>query len=194
MVYRDVPLATVPCPGCRKPVAAGTEVCPACHSPIDDGHYARMVLTLEPLMMRARRWLAIAGGLDLAWFLVGCAASGRVSLHGGAALTTAVFFFLAWALARRWPLGAPLTVASIFGMLEVAELIRIGPLSLVSGIVVKVLLLSALVRGITAGFEIRNLRGAARPRDRALLAGLVVVVGVLGILLGLALGPTRGIR
>jgi hypothetical protein len=102
-------------------------------------------------------------------------------------------FLAAWALARRWPLGAPLAVASIYGIFEVAGLTRNGPLSLLSGILVKVLMLSALVRGIVAGFEIRNLRGAARPHDRALLAGLIVVVAALGILLGLAMGPTTRI-
>jgi hypothetical protein len=193
MVFRDVPLATVPCPGCRKPVAAGSDVCPACHSPIDDFRYARMVLTLEPLLKRARRWLAIAAGIDLAWFVFICAAVG-VSSRAIGALVVAVFFFAAWALARRWPLGAPLTVASIYGMFEIAGLTRSGPVSLMSGILVKVLLLSALVRGIAAGFEIRSLRGAARPRDRALLAGLIVVVGVFGILLGLAMGPRIGIE
>ena len=189
-----MPLATVPCPGCRKPVAQGTEVCPECHSPIDDARYARMVLTLEPLLKRARRWLAIAAGIDFAWFLFACllgAANDRgVSNSAIGALVIAIFFLAAWALARRWPLGAPLTVASIFGVFEVAGLTRNGPVSLLSGILVKVLMLTALVRGIVAGFEIRSLRGAARPRDRALLAGLIVVVAVLGVILGLAMRPT----
>ncbi len=193
MVYRDVPLATVPCPGCRKPVAQGTEVCPACHSPIDDVRYARMVLTLEPLLKRARRWLAIAAGIDFAWFSFACLAEG-VSSRAIGALVMAVFFLAAWALARRWPLGASLTVASFYGIFEVAGLTRSGPVSLLSGVLVKVLMLSALVRGIVAGFEIRSLRGAARPRDRALLAGLIVVVAVLGILLGLTMGPTTRIQ
>jgi hypothetical protein len=189
MVFRDVPLATVPCPGCRKPAAAGTEVYPACRSPIDDFRYARMVLTLEPLLKRARRWLAIAAGIDLAWFLFSCAAVGA-SPRAFGALVMAVFFFVAWALARRWPLGAPLTVASIFGIFEIAGLTRNGPISLLSGVVVKILMLSALIRGVSAGLEIRNLRGAARPRDRALLAGLIVVVAALGILLGLGMGSS----
>jgi hypothetical protein len=198
MVYREVPLATVPCPGCRKPVAQGTEVCPACHSPIDEIRYARMVLTLEPLLKRARRWLAIAAGIDFAWFLFACLMGSTSysgiprSAFGG--LVFAVFFLAAWALARRWPLGAPLTVASIYGIFEVAGLTRSGPVSLLSGIVVKILMLSALIRGIVAGFEIRSLRGAARPRDRALLAGLIIGVAVLGILLGLAMGPTTRIE
>ena len=193
MVYRDVPLATVPCPGCHKPVAQGTEVCPACHSPIDDVRYARMVLTLEPLLKRARRWLAIAAGLEFAWFSFACLVGG-VSDRAIGGLVIAVFFLAAWALARRWPLGAPLTVASIYCIFEIAGVTRNGPVSLLTGILVKVLMLSALVRGIVAGFEIRNLRGAARPRDRALLVSLVVVVAALGVLLGMAMGPTAALE
>jgi hypothetical protein len=104
------------------------------------------------------------------------------------ALVVAVFFFVSWALARRWPLGATLMVTSVYAILEIAGVVRYGPLSLLSGIVVKVLLVSALVRGVAAGLEIRSLRGAAQPGDRRLLTGLLVLVATLGILVGVTMG------
>jgi RNA polymerase subunit RPABC4/transcription elongation factor Spt4 len=194
MPFRDIPVPTLPCPQCARPVEQGSEVCPTCRSPIDAGHYARMVLTLEPAQKRARRWLAICAWLDGAGFLMTfAAAGGDLSKRTAGQLVMTLFFAGAWALARRWPLGAPLVVSGFFAMSEVAGLVMLGPMSLISGVLVKVLLFTALVRGVIAGYEIRDLRGEAKPRDRALLIAFVVAATALGIVVGLALS-TSGVR
>jgi hypothetical protein len=161
---------------------------------MDAGRYARMVLTLEPAQKRARRWLAICAGIDGASFLMMLAArGGDLSKRTGGSLVMTLFFTCAWALARRWPLGAPLVVSGFFAMSEVAGLIVFGPTSLVSGVLVKALLFTALARGVMAGYEIRDLRGEAKPRDRARLIAFLLAAPAVGIAVGLALSAT-GIR
>jgi hypothetical protein len=145
-----------------------------------------MVLTLEPAQKRARRWLAICAGIQTLSTFVRYSQEG-FSHRSISQLALPMFFAVAWVLARNWPLGAPLAVTGIFGMWEVAGIVLLGPKSLIFGVVLKVLLLTALIRGVSAGYEIRGLRGQAKPRDRNLLIAFVVASAAMGIVLGLAL-------
>jgi RNA polymerase subunit RPABC4/transcription elongation factor Spt4 len=190
MPFRDPLLSTAPCPHCARKVDQGTEVCPHCQSPIDFDNYTRMVLTLEPAQKRARRWLAICAGIQAPLAFLTYAAAGLPHRATGQ-IAIAIFFAVAWLLARKWPLGAPLAVAGLFGMSEVAGLVLLGPKSLLIGVVLKIFLMTALVKGVSAGYEIRDLRRQAKPHDRRLLLAFAVGCAVVGVALGLALSAQR---
>lgn len=190
MPFRDPLLSTVPCPHCARKVDPGTEVCPRCGSPIDFGKYSRLLLTLEPAQKRARRWLGICAWIQTLLAFVAYSATER-SHHATGQIAIAAFFAVAWLLARKWPLGAPLAVTGIFGTWEIAGLVLVGPHSLISGVVLKILLLTALVKGVSAGYEIRDLRREAKPHDRRRLLAFAATCALTGIVLGLALSATR---
>jgi RNA polymerase subunit RPABC4/transcription elongation factor Spt4/uncharacterized membrane protein len=190
MAFRDPLLPAVPCPHCARGVDPGTEVCPRCGSPIDFQKYSRLLLTLEPAQKRARRWLGICAWIQTLLAVVTYTGMG-LPHHAAGQIAIAIFFAVGWLLARKWPLGAPLAVTGIFAMREIAGLVLIGPQSLIFGFVIKILLVTALVKGVSAGYEIRDLRRQSRPHDRRLLLAFATVCAVTGVVLGLALSATR---
>jgi len=186
MAYREVPIDTQVCHRCGASVEAGIDLCPRCGAPTSVAEYAELALKLEPMQKSARRWLAIAAGLSVVGLvsLMSRNVEGAVLLLQG--LLTGVFAG-AWALSRRFPMGAPLAAACVYGMLELAALVVVGMGAVISGAVVKLLLFFALVRGVQSGYRIRDLQRRAGRHDRLLVGATIAGFAAAGVLLGLVL-------
>jgi len=190
MAYREVPIATQACHRCSAVSEAGIDLCPRCGAPMAVGEYAELALRLEPIQRSARRWMAVAACLCVVGFLVVLLVSAAFGLSPLLLLIQGLFtaFFVgAWALSRRFPLGAPLAVACVYGALELVELISVGLTGLGLGTVIKLLFFAALVRGAQAGYRIRDIERRAGRHDRLILTATIAAFVLVGIVLGLAL-------
>jgi hypothetical protein len=175
MSYREPATDTEPCPACHHQVSTGCELCPQCGSPVDIGHYAELLLAINPALRSARRALFFSGALSALGLLL--AISPNLSSEGLAAqLGVTVLFLAAGALVGRWPFFATLLGLGLFVFAETTEAIA-NPIVLFPslGLFVHLAILYLLYQGVRAGYRARDLRGHAGRHDR------VVAIAAVGL-------------
>lgn len=153
------------CGACGAEMAAGTRFCEACGrdqlgpDPADE---ARMVDRLR----KARGWILAVGilylvNLGIIWFQVRHALF--LPMVKGwliAIAALALFQFGLWWWARREPFAAAVVALAAFVTLQTVQVV-IEPKSLLSGIIIKVLFIVALVQAVSAGLAVRRMRAEA---------------------------------
>lgn len=186
MGFRDVAGPVEACPGCQAEVAAGTRICPSCGGPVDIGQHAELELKLKPDLRKARYILGIVTGLGALSLLFQMASTGRSAWSNE--LFDVAFYGVCFVLAKRWPLGTCITAMSVFLFAQAAVLGAGNIQAVVSGLVLKVIVVVLLSAGIRAGYRIRDLRGQWSRRARNV--GIAAFAGstLLGFLLGLLWG------
>jgi hypothetical protein len=187
MGYREVPVGTETCLGCRLAVEEGTALCPACGSPIDISQFAELELKLKPHLRQARTALGVATALFGVCLLLLIMLGAPGPTMATALLGTALFGGCCLLSIRR-PLAASLTALAVFSALQIAVIAQGHMWLLFQGTVVvalKVILLVLLVGGVRAGLRVRDIRRQARRSDRLLAAALVAATLVGGVGLGL---------
>jgi hypothetical protein len=184
MPYRDAPVATVSCHGCRRGVPEGSEICPRCRSPIDIGQFAELELTLKPDIRAARTFMGVVAALGLLGAVLEGATIDSVSTLLWRAMP-ALFFAGCFLAAFKAPLGAAITALAAFLFLQAATLAQHGLDALLPGIIIKIILVVLLVSGIRAGYRARDLRGQWRRGLGAVGVSVLAASTALGLVLGL---------
>jgi hypothetical protein len=189
MGYREIPVATEACLGCKQTVDEGTAICPGCGSPIDIAQFAELELRLKPYLRQARGALGVATvifGLGL-WVLAAIGASSSSMGVASAAVGT-VLFGGCFLISARRPLLASALALSVFTALQMAVVVR-GDFWLLFqssfALALKVILVVLLAGSVQAGLRIRDIRRQSRPRDRRLALAAVALTTVAGLALGL---------
>jgi hypothetical protein len=183
MGYRDVPVATVKCPGCHAEVPTGTEICPKCDSPIDVGRFAELELRVKPDLNKARTFLGLVAMLGAVGLLFRLQNGGSVVDE----VATIVIFGACSLIAKKRPLGASIAAMAAFLFSEAMALAAADLGALLEGLVVKILFVVLISAGIRAGYRVRDLRGQWRKRDATLGAAVLIAATIAGFLAGFLL-------
>src|SRR5438034_6237352 len=112
MGYRDVPVATVTCPGCSAEVPADAELCPACGNPVDIARFAELELKVKPDLKKARTFLGVLTGLCAVGLALAAASERRSAIIASG--FGVVVFGACFLVAFRRPLGASIAAMAVF--------------------------------------------------------------------------------
>jgi hypothetical protein len=186
MGYREVPVASDVCLGCKQTVEEGTALCPACGSPIDVVQFAELELKLKPHLRQTRTALGVATGLFGLCLLVLMAVQASGPVLAMTTLGTLVFGGCFLSSASR-PLAASTIALAFFASLQIAVIAEGRAWLLFQGFLVvtlKAVLAVALATGVRAGLRMRDIRRQTRPRDRKIAAAVVAATVLVGIAIG----------
>jgi hypothetical protein len=161
------PIQTVTCENCKQEVDHENVFCPSCGYPVkgtDQQRYAysvqlsrrkSMLGDAEKRIKEARTAIFVVAGLTfIGGLFVGISKDNSAAMVVNFILTILYLIFAAWC--TKNPFGAILTAFIVYVTTIILNAI-VEPATLISGIIVKILVVIALIKGIQSALEAKRL-------------------------------------